>query len=604
MLHILSQYFFYYFTLSSLLRFILVIICSNQAPVTCSEKKVRTIVNTGIIFDLIHLLAILIFSKLLSNTIIKDFLYFNLDFKIIWNFYSICYLSFSIGLISLVSRFSCFYLHRDNFFYKFFALIYILELSVVLLVLTITTETVFIGWELLGICSVLLIAFYENKAQVLKNSLTILVIYKISDVIFYSTITYAAYQGYHTYIEISSSYMIFLVLLACVIKSSLFPWIWLPRAMEGPTPSSAIFYGGIATHIPMFLFYNLWIQSPNNDPNLIYISTFLILISSIISSFMSRISPDAKTAIAYSSITQLGIIYIEILWGLYTLALIHGIINGVYRSMEFLKSPSLLYNRHLIEQSRYKLVDSSGVHYERLIPNRMKSHIYHMAYHEFIIPRWLITIIQKFLGLHSSRANKTAIKHYILVSLTLFLLLEITIYYSLKIGFTLLDETILFSSFALNVIAIIYKYNPVKFFTALLGSTIAVFTVLIDHANFSYSIPSWFFISLIAYFIFDIYYKNGNNAENLTNYNGRIYESSMINAIVLFVGISLIGVPGLISFIIWENLEHLVIATYPNLIIYGFFIMTLNTIVFFRFYYANFLGYKVTKETYDAVKQS
>lgn len=603
MTEILSQYFFYYFTLSSLLRFILVLIFSNQAPIKCCEKKIRYIVSTGIIADLIHLFAIIMVSSSLSDTIIKDFLYFNMDFKIIWSFYSICYLCFSIGLIALISRFSCFYLHRDNFFYKFFALIYILELSVVLLVLTITTETVFIGWELLGITSVLLIAFYENKAQVLKNSLTILVIYKVSDVIFYSAIIYASYYGHHTYIEIHNSYTIFLILLACTIKSSLFPWIWLPRAMEGPTPSSAVFYGGIATHIPMFIFYNLWIQSPNNDLNLIYISTFLIFTSSIISSCMSRVSSDAKTAIAYSSITQLGIIYIEILWGFYTLALIHGIANGVYRSMEFLKSPSLLYNRHLIERARHRLLDSSGFHFELLIPDMIKIPLYKLAYHEFILPRWLITLIQKFLGLHSAKANKSAIKYYILVSLSLLFILESIIYYSLKIGVTITDETILLSSFALNIIAMLYKYRPIKFFIALSSSTIAIFTVLIDHANFTFTIPSWVFLTVIGYFIFDIYFKNGTLSENSINYNGRMFTSSVINAIVLFLGISLIGVPGLMSFIIWESLEHLVVATYPNLIMYGFFIMALNTIVFFRFYYINFLGYKFSKETYDAVKQ-
>lgn len=601
--HILSQYFFYYFVLSSLFRFLLVIICSNQAPLGTREKKVRYIVNTGIIIDILHLVAIILLNKFLTNTVIHEFLYFNIDFKVIWNFYSICYLCFAIGLIALVSRFSCFYLHRDNFFYKFFSLIFILELSVVLLVLTITTETVFIGWELLGITSVLLIAFYENRSQVLKNSLTILVIYKISDVIFYSAITYAAYQGNHTYIEISNSYTIFLILSACVIKSSLFPCIWLPRAMEGPTPSSAIFYGGIATHIPMFIFYNLWIQSPNNDPNLIYISTLLILTSSIASSLMSRISPDAKTAIAYSSITQLGIIYIEILWGFYTLALVHGIVNGIYRSIEFLKSPSLLYNRHTIERSRYSLINKSGIHLEKLIPYKLRDYLYNLAYHEFIIPRWFITTIQKFLGLHSSRANKKAVRHYIIVSLSLFLLLEIIIYSTLKISITVLDEAILLASFILNIFAMLYKYNPTKFFIALLGSTIAIFTVLIDHAGFTYSIPAWIFIALILFFAFDIIYLHGNEAINITNYTGRIYSSNMVNIIVLFVGISLIGVPGLMSFIIWENLEHLVVASYPNIIIYGFFIMALNTILFFRFYYVNFLGYKFTKETYDAVKQ-
>lgn len=604
MTEILSPYFFYYFALSALIRFILVIIYSNQGPVTNCEKNIRYIINIGIITDLIHLMGVIILHNFISDTIIKNFLYFNIEFEVIWNFYSISYLCFAIGLIALVSRFSCFYLHRDNFFFKFFALIYILELSVVLLVLTITTETVFIGWELLGISSVLLIAFYENKAQALKNSLTILVIYKISDIIFYSAIIYSSYQGNHTYTEINNSYIIFLILLACVIKSSLFPWIWLPRAMEGPTSSSAIFYGGIATHIPMFIFYNLWIQSSNNDLNLIYLSIFLIAISSIISSFMSRISPDAKTAIAYSSITQLGIIYIEILLGFYNLALIHGMANGIYRSIEFLKSPSLLYNRHLIESARYKIINNSSTYFDKIIPIKVKNNLYNLAYHEFIIPRWLITNIQKFLGLHSSKASTIATKHYILFSLSFFLLLEIIVYYTLNMKATILDEIILLSSFVLNIIAILYKYNLKKFFIALLSSTIAIFTVLIDNAGFSYTIPAWIFLIIISLFIIDIFYFKGNKADNIINYNGRMYTSNIINYIILFLGISIIGVPGLLSFIIWENLEHLLIKTYPHLIIDGFFIMALNTIVFFRFYYINFLGYKFSKQIYDTVKQN
>ncbi|MCP6726115.1 hypothetical protein NL526_29065, partial [Klebsiella pneumoniae] len=75
---------------------------------------------------------------------------------------------------------------------------------------------------------------------------------------FYSAIIYTAYYEEFAYSIISNTLTVYFILLACLIKSSILPWIWLPRAMEGPTPSTALFYGGLATHIPAYLFLTIW----------------------------------------------------------------------------------------------------------------------------------------------------------------------------------------------------------------------------------------------------------------------------------------------------------------------------------------------------------
>lgn len=594
---LLSQYFFYYFSISSILRFILVLIFCGQNPISLGEKRVRAVVSGGIILDLIHIVLILILSKHLTQITINDFLYFADDFNIIWSSYTIAFFCFCIGLISIVARFSSIYLHRDYYFYKFFSLLYILELAVCLLVLTGSSGSIFIGWELLGLSSILLIAFYEHRMAVLKNSLIILVIYKIADVIFYSALISSAYFGNHIYTQIEQPITEAFILIACVIKSSIFPFIWLPRAMEGPTPSSAIFYGGLATHIPMFIFLNISMHHPAHNTLFTNSMVVYLLVSSFISNLMSKQATDAKTAISYASITQLAVIYIEILLGFYTLALIHGIMNGVYRSFNFLKSPSLIYQHHHIEKRR-KHVHTKNI----LIPNQVKQYLYRLAYHEFYIPRMLTHCIALFLGLHNSRSRLNSIQMYLLISLSLFFIFELSIYFLLHIKMGVLDESLLLLGLGFNFIATLYKYRPIHFFIVILASTCTIFTILFEHIHSTMLHLEWIFILAMIYFIVDLFI-HGIKIDKPINYSGRMYKSSLSNLFILIIGISLIGIPGLTSYIIWERLEHELLPYYPNLIIEGFFILALNTVLFFRFYYANFLGKKIHINYYEEIKR-
>lgn len=596
----LSQYFFYYFTLSSLLRFFLVLIFSSQNPIHLGERRVRYVVSTGIVLDCIHLLLILCLGHYLSQTTLNDFLYFADNFKIVWTSYSIAFFTFCICLISLVARFSSFYLHRDNYFYKFFSLLFILELAVCLLVLTSTSESIFIGWELLGLSSVLLIAFYEHRMAVLKNSLLILVFYKISDVIFYSALISSAYFGAEIYTQIADPVTEALILIACLIKSSIFPFLWLPRAMEGPTPSSAIFYGGIGTHLPMFIFLNISVNHPIHSPLFITIATGLLFMSSFITCLISKQATDAKNAIAYASSTQLGLIYIEILLGFYTLALVHGIINGVYRSLEFLKSPSLIYTRQSIEKRRNQ-VPTKGM-LDTLIPQRILNRLYLFAYHEFYLPRMLNHSIELFLGLHNSRARIHSIRNYLVISLAVFLIFETSIYYLLHIKTNFLDESLLLLGLIFNFVATLYKYKPRQFFIIIFASTLTVFTALFEHIHQVSLYLEWLFFFILGYFLIDLW-RYGITVYKPLNYSGRFYTSPKMNSLILILGISIIGIPGLTTYIIWERLEQQLMPFYPNLIIEGFFILALNTILFFRFYYTNFLGKRMQITHSELIKR-
>jgi NADH-quinone oxidoreductase subunit L len=139
-----------------------------------------------------------------------------------------------------------------------------------------------------------------------------------------------------------------LTLLTCLIivaasgKSAQFPFcFWLPRAMEGPTPSSAIFYGALSVHLGVFLLLR-------TDPIWSYhyvtrIIVFIIgLLTVIIASLSEKTQSNIKGQVAYASITQVGFMFIELSLGLDTLVLVHFLGNAFLRCYQLLVSPSII----------------------------------------------------------------------------------------------------------------------------------------------------------------------------------------------------------------------------------------------------------------------
>ncbi|MFT5780175.1 MAG: NADH-quinone oxidoreductase subunit L [Crocinitomicaceae bacterium] len=132
------------------------------------------------------------------------------------------------------------------------------------------------------------------------------------------------------------------LVVSASIKSAQFPFSsWLPRAMEGPTPSSAIFYGSIAVHIGVFLLlrtYPFW-----SDLTVIKIGVIVLgLFTSFIATISSRVQSSIKAQIAYSSVAQIGLIFVEVALGLEMIALIHLTGNAFLRSYQLLISPSVV----------------------------------------------------------------------------------------------------------------------------------------------------------------------------------------------------------------------------------------------------------------------
>ena len=267
-------------------------------------------------------------------------------------------------LVFLVAIFSRYYLHRDDGFKRFFNTILLFFLGYNLIVFSGNFETLFIGWEILGICSFLLIAFYRDRYLPVKNSLKVISIYRLGDICLIAAM-WMSHHLWHeniTFLELNDSklveahllehnwYGVFIaamIVIAAAAKSAQLPFSsWLPRAMEGPTTSSAIFYGSLSVHLGVFLLlrtYPYW-------ESLIVIKVAIIFIgiaTSIIGTSIAKVQSSVKTQIAYASIAQIGLIFIELALGFHTLALIHFSGNALLRTYQLLVSPSVLgYSIH------------------------------------------------------------------------------------------------------------------------------------------------------------------------------------------------------------------------------------------------------------------
>ncbi len=335
------------------------------------QKMEKPLSNLAMAVTGIHLAAVVVFVLfwLMNSYPILDIkhivLYKTTAFEFFIDFYfdkiTAVYALVGDIIILLVSIFSRYYLHRDEGFKRFFSTLLLFFLGYNLIIFSGNFETLFIGWEILGFCSFLLIAFYRDRYLPVKNALKVISVYRLGDVclmlamwmchhLFQENITFLKLADTSFMADYSqqSSMVIFtatMIVMVAAAKSALLPFSsWLPRAMEGPTTSSAVFYGSLSVHLGAFLLirtYPFW-QDITFIKGLIIV---LGLATSLIATAIAKVQSSVKTQIAYSSITQMGLIFIEVALDLHMLALIHFAGNAFLRTYQLLVSPSVLSYR-------------------------------------------------------------------------------------------------------------------------------------------------------------------------------------------------------------------------------------------------------------------
>jgi NAD(P)H-quinone oxidoreductase subunit 5 len=317
---------------------------------------------------------------------------YHFTIKFVFDRLSVPFVILSFVLTGTIGAFASRYMHRERGFNRFFMLYAIFVLGMVVTSLGGTIETLFAGWEMVGLSSALLVGFYQDRRAPSRNALWIWCVYRVSDAAlllaavtmhrlrgegdFDTLLGFAPWPEAQSNVTSTQALLVgLLLLIAAAGKSALVPFSgWLPRAMEGPTPSSAVFYGALSVHMGAFL---LMRTSPLWERSLMLAILVMALgvTTALFAYLVEAVQTDIKSALSFASLCQVGIIVTEIgvagiagwvggistggiavaalqvaLWLRYT-ALVHFLGHACLRTLQFLRAPTLLHDYHLLENA-------------------------------------------------------------------------------------------------------------------------------------------------------------------------------------------------------------------------------------------------------------
>jgi NADH-quinone oxidoreductase subunit L len=462
----------------------------------------------------------------------------------------------------LVMRFSTFYMHRDRGFKRFFATILLFFTGLGLIVFAGNFETLFIGWEFIGITSFLLIAFYRDRYLPVKNALKVFSLYRIADALLLLALWYA-HHVFEKNIHFSDlthlvgeygnglTVLGLLLLVVALVKSAQFPFsYWVPRAMEGPTTSSAIFYGALSVHMGLFVLlrtYPLW-EGSITVRGLVF---FFGLLTALICTSIARVQSSVKTQIAYASVTQIGIMFMELALGLHWLVLIHFASNALLRTYQLLISPSIL--SYLIHEQFYHFVLPPQKIGNNLL-GRLRSSLYILAVKEWGMDGLMTDYLWKPLKAIGQITRSLSIS---LLYALFFLFLAISVFV-----FTTREPSSFVISFAGNGAAIMSILMYLRAFATQGKMKVAWNLIFLGHL---YGTAFLFFASpgalapLIMYavglgvaFVIGygvLHYLQIREKDNFAHFHGHIYEYRRLGNFFFIVCLSFMAFPITPSFL-------------------------------------------------------
>ena len=310
---------------------------------------------------------------------------------------SLGFAALSAAIAGVVSAFSNRYLHREAGYNRYFVLLAMFVTGMLLVALAGNVAVLFIGWEFVGLSSALLVAFFHERPAPVANALRVLSVYRISDAAMLSAAVLlrhvagtdtlsllfgaarASSSSAETLTGTSATIIAILIIVAVAGKSALLPFSsWLPRAMEGPTPSSAVYYGSLSIHAGCFLLLR---SAPLLEQAAAarFLAGALGAATAIFAGITTRVQSDVKSSLAYAALTQVGIIVVEIAIGWYTLAFIHLAGHACFRLLQFLSAPNVLHDLHGMEDAIGDRPSAAARDLERVTSDRVRRRLFMIA---------------------------------------------------------------------------------------------------------------------------------------------------------------------------------------------------------------------------------
>ncbi len=261
------------------------------------------------------------------------------------------------GLGLVIQIFSTSYMSGDPRYVKYFVYFNFFVFSMLLLVMSANFLVMFFGWELVGLSSYLLISFWSEKKEAAKAGNKAFVLNRIGDFGFLIALmmilnTYDTFSFKTVFATTlinqpeNLDLIVVFLMIGAFGKSAQFPlFSWLPDAMEGPTPASALIHAATMVTAGVFMLVRI-------SPLLQFseLSSILIisigLLTALISAFAAINQNDIKKVLAYSTISQLGFMFIAIGAGAYVAAIFHLVTHAFFKALLFLGAGAVIHEMH------------------------------------------------------------------------------------------------------------------------------------------------------------------------------------------------------------------------------------------------------------------
>nr|QSR89837.1 NADH dehydrogenase subunit 5 [Ceratosolen fusciceps] len=272
----------------------------------------------------------------LNSTMIHMFIYVD------WM--SLMFMFIVMMISSSVMLYCTEYMSHDNYKDRFFYLVFFFIMCMLLVIFSPNMMTILIGWDGLGLISYMLVIYYNNPSSYKSGMLTVLM-NRVGDVMIIMSISLMLMYGSWNFMNYN--YMEWLILLLIIIaaftKSAQFPFsAWLPAAMAAPTPVSSLVHSSTLVTAGVYLLIRFSYLMQFNIVLLEYIK-----ITGLLTMFMAGISAifenDLKKIIAFSTLSQLGLMMMIYGTKQFDLVFFHLIIHAIFKSMMFMCSGAIIH---------------------------------------------------------------------------------------------------------------------------------------------------------------------------------------------------------------------------------------------------------------------
>nr|YP_008474885.1 NADH dehydrogenase subunit 5 [Diddensiella santjacobensis]AGS44125.1 NADH dehydrogenase subunit 5 [Diddensiella santjacobensis] len=256
---------------------------------------------------------------------------------------------------SLVHIYSIAYMAHDPHQQRFFSILSLFTAFMVILVTGNNFLVMFVGWELIGVASYLLISFWYTRISAMKSGLSAILVNKIGDTILtigillilytYGTLDYSTVNtlSMYTNIDIMNIIMVCILLGAAAKSAQLGLHTWLLNSMEGPTPVSSLLHAACLVCAGIYLLLrSTYILE--YTPTILLVILWLGGITTLVSGLIAIVSNDIKKIIALSTMSQLGIMVVSIGLSYYSASMYHLLCHAMFKALLFMAAGSIIHS--------------------------------------------------------------------------------------------------------------------------------------------------------------------------------------------------------------------------------------------------------------------